>query len=103
MENHHVFMGKSPISMAIFNSYVNVYQRVDPVPHVWVSGFIAALVSGNKDVPNQTVLVCRMFQHTQYELGKSRPVISKRHNPASQSVDVACEVWDIPTVLSILQ
>ena len=34
-------MGKSTISMAIFNSYVNVYQSVNPiwwfwVPHFWV-------------------------------------------------------------------
>ena len=28
MENHHLFMGKSTISMAIFNSYVSHYQRV---------------------------------------------------------------------------
>ena len=28
MENHHFFMGKSTISMAIFNSKLLVYQRV---------------------------------------------------------------------------
>jgi hypothetical protein len=28
MENHHFLMGKSTISMAIFNSILYVYQRV---------------------------------------------------------------------------
>jgi hypothetical protein len=48
LENHHaIFMGKSTISMVIFNNYVNHYQRVptpanamgqnprDPEPHLW--------------------------------------------------------------------
>ena len=30
MENHHFFMGKSTISMAIFNSFLYVHQRVYP-------------------------------------------------------------------------
>ena len=29
MENHQFLMGKSTISMAIFNSFLYVYQRVD--------------------------------------------------------------------------
>ena len=28
MENHHFFMGNSTINMAIFNSFLYVYQRV---------------------------------------------------------------------------
>jgi len=35
MENHHFLMGKSTISMAIFNSKLLVYQRVTNISQLW--------------------------------------------------------------------
>jgi hypothetical protein len=44
METHHFFMGKSTISMAMFNSFLSVYQRVL---------FCSRKLRNHNSVPNQ--------------------------------------------------